>query len=320
MTTPTLNFNGKRVVFAASTGGHLTQLHRLAPAMRAADDSPWVTFDSEQSRSLLAHNHVEHLPYIRPRDHKGVLSSFVSFVRIYRATRPEAVVSTGAGIALSAFAAARLMRIPTFYIESVSRTDGPSLTGRIISTLRLAKTFTQHASWATPRWHIYPSVLTEFESVSAPRAESTAELSLFVTLGTIRPYRFDSLVDTVLASGLAGAKTVWQLGVTSRDDLPGTVLDYMPANEFQQACAAADLVITHSGVGTVINLLESGVYPIVVPRRSSRGEHVDDHQQLIADLLHRRDIACVREVDQLDATSMLAALEKRIRTRTARTP
>jgi UDP-N-acetylglucosamine transferase subunit ALG13 len=55
-------------------------------------------------------------------------------------------------------------------------------------------------------------------------------------------------------------------------------------------------------------LLELGIHPIVVPRRKSRGEHVDDHQLQICRLVASLGIATVCEPEELtDATLRAAA-------------
>lgn len=49
----------ERLLAAASTGGHRSELHRLLPRMLAgAAAVDWVTFDTPQSRSLLAGERV----------------------------------------------------------------------------------------------------------------------------------------------------------------------------------------------------------------------------------------------------------------------
>ena len=40
----------------------------------------------------------------------------------------------------------------------------------------------------------------------------------------------------------------------------------------------ADVVVTHAGVGSILTCLRLGRTPLVVPRQSRFGEHVDDHQ------------------------------------------
>jgi len=48
---------------------------------------------------------------------------------------------------------------------------------------------------------------------------------------------------------------------------------------------AADVVVTHAGVATIVDAVRAGHRPIVVARRHHLGEHVDDHQlQIVAAL------------------------------------
>lgn len=286
----------KKYLFVASTGGHLAQLVHLSKQLAASPDSLWVTFDSEQSRSLLDKRRILFVPYIKSRDFFGVVSAAWRVGRLLRQERFDETISTGAALALSVMPLAKLRGMKTTYIESVSRVSGPSLSGKIIALLRLADLYTQHHSWASGRWKPHQSVLRSFRVVDKPR---TPNPKIFVTLGTIQRYRFDSLVDKLLDIGVADDRTVWQLGFTSRGDLPGKVHEQMSADEFITSARDADVVVTHSGVGTILQLLDLGIYPVVVPRDPSRDEHVDRHQFQIAELLMDRKIAMVREVDGL---------------------
>lgn len=299
----------QKYLFVASTGGHLAQLVRMSMVMNASDDSLWVTFDSPQSKSLLQGRRVRYVPYIASRDLMGVLRAAKSATEILRNEKFDRVLSTGAALALAVMPVAKVFGVPSRYIESVSRVQGPSVTGRIISALRLAETHTQHSNWATRRWIKHPSVLAQFspaEKESNPGSMQDSP-SVFVTLGTIRPYRFDSLVDALLATGLCNEKTTWQLGETHRNDLPGTVISQISAEEFNRLSRDSDVVVTHSGVGTILNLLEAGIHPVVVPRRKARKEHVDDHQLQIAELVDGLGIATVAEADVLSATHIINA-------------
>lgn len=294
-----------KVLLVASTGGHLTQLARIAKSWDIANDSLWVTFDTHQSRSVLDGERVLHVPYVAPRDFRAVVAARKEIDRKVRYESFDHVVSTGAGLALAAFTSRRLRRVSKTYIESVSRTNGPSLTGRIVSAFNLANMYTQHEQWANKKWTHTPGVLDEFKTVGKPTDNDRPKL--FVTLGTIKPYRFDAMIDAVLGSGLADERTVWQVGETVRKDLPGTVVDQMSANEFQACVAEADATITHAGVGTILQLLESGVCPVVLPRDPSRNEHVDGHQKLICDLLDAKGLGVVRETNSLSRADILRA-------------
>lgn len=288
-----------RALLAASTGGHLTELTRFAAGWNLAPDSLWVTFDTPQSQSLLKGRRTRFVPYIAPRGLRELIRVLPSIQKIVQDEEFDIAVSTGAALALAVLPIAAVHAIPTYYIESVSRVQGPSVSGRILSALPRIVTFTQHPGWSGNRWPVHPSVLEQFRPVPSGRPTPTKP-RLFVTLGTIRPYRFDSVVDAVLASGLANETTVWQLGETRRTDLPGTVYDHMSAADFRRAATAADIVVTHAGVGTIIGMLEWGIHPVVVPRSKRRGEHVDDHQSQIAELVSRTGVATVTEAPDLN--------------------
>ncbi|MFJ6268591.1 glycosyltransferase [Pseudarthrobacter oxydans] len=277
----------------------------MAKSWNISDDSLWVTFDSHQSRSVLAGKHVLSVPYVAPRDLRSVMSARRLIDQKVKNESFDHVVSTGAGLALAAFTSGQLRKVPKTYIESVSRTVGPSLTGKIVSILGLANLYTQHENWANRRWTHTPGVLEEFRTVQSPQLKD--QLRLFVTLGTIKPYRFDSLIDAVLGSGLADDNTVWQVGETIRKDLPGKVVAHMTASEFQENVTQADTTITHAGVGTILQLLESGVCPVVVPRDPNKNEHVDGHQRYICDLLKAKGLGIVRDPENLSREDILLA-------------
>lgn len=304
------------LLLVASTGGHLTQLSRLADYAGVSEHATWVTFDSPQSRSMLAGANTVWVDYVAPRDVQGVLRAKE---RLQRELDPHAfdgVVSTGAAVALSGFFWAREHGIPRAhrrYIESVSRTRGPSLTGRITKSLRLADTFSQHDAWASDAWPLTHSVLHGFEREALPaRRGEDAPLKILVTLGTIRPYRFDRLVDRVLAIAAPDDSIVWQLGATKREDgLPGEVHELMSADALLDAARTADVVITHSGVGTILQLLDEQISPVVVPRRPQHREHVDDHQSQIWQLLAEARIAHPVEVENLTRAELVNAASHR---------
>lgn len=305
-----------RHLLLASTGGHLAELERWSRVIGSDPDSLWVTCESLQGESLLEGRRVMFVPYVAPRD---AVRSATAFKRImtgidWKAEGFSSAVSTGAAMGVVGLAAARFHRIPSFYFESVSRVNGPSLSGRLAGLDPGITRFCQYEPWAKGSWNYRRSLFDTFTTVQKPLVEDPR---LFVTLGTIQPYRFDAVVDAVLSTGLADSRTVWQLGATTRDGLPGTSVSHLSASEFGQSCREADVVVTHAGVGTLMNLFEMGISPIVAPRRAIRHEHVDDHQSQIAGLLRSRSIGRVAEVEQIDRQTILAASGTAIRRREA---
>jgi UDP-N-acetylglucosamine transferase subunit ALG13 len=66
---------------------------------------------------------------------------------------------------------------------------------------------------------------------------------------------------------------------------------------------AADVVVTHAGVGSVLTAVRMGHTPIVVPRLERFDEHVDDHQvELTQTLEETGRVIAVWEMDDLAAT------------------
>ncbi len=290
------DLRGKKVLLVASTGGHLFQLTRLAPRLGLSPDSEWVTFDTPQSRSLLKGKVVHHVPYVAPRDWKNI-------VRAHHQTRNlrhdfDATLSTGAGLALAILPAMALRGRKTVFIESISRVQGPSMTGRMLSRLPHIGMYSQHPYDADP-WLQGPSVLSTYRAdPPAEGAETRLPQRIYVTLGTIKPYRFDRLVDLVKGYVTAhpGTEVRWQLGCSDRDDLPGEVHAEMSSEAFCDSIGWADLVVAHSGVGVAMNILDAGRMPVLLARDPAKGEHVDTHQQQIFHYLVERNLAADAEV------------------------
>ena len=98
----------------------------------------------------------------------------------------------------------------------------------------------------------------------------------------------------------------------------------MAPDEFARAARDADVVVTHAGVGTLLELLGMGIYPVLAVRRAHRGEHVDDHQIEIADLVNDLDIGVAVEGPAADwrrhrARRCRAAIVDGLRTEVAAT-
>ncbi len=95
-------------------------------------------------------------------------------------------------------------------------------------------------------------------------------------------------------------RVVIQFGRSRAPEL-ATGHEFLAPAEVRDTMAAADVVITHGGPGTISDAQRSGHRPIVFPRDPSRGEHVDDHQQRFASWCAERDLVdLAREVDDLE--------------------
>ncbi len=114
--------------------------------------------------------------------------------------------------------------------------------------------------------------------MSDPRgADQDPPRSIFVTVGTDH-HPFDRLIRWVDGSlNQVSADCFVQFGTSQSPSMcPGAA--YLSHEETRERIAGADAIVCHGGPGTIIDCLRSGTMPIVVPRRHSEGEHVDDHQ------------------------------------------
>lgn len=57
---------------------------------------------------------------------------------------------------------------------------------------------------------------------------------------------------------------------------------FLEMGEFEKRVIEAELLILHAGAGSVIHAIKAGKVPVIMPRRASLGEHVDDHQHEFA--------------------------------------
>jgi UDP-N-acetylglucosamine--N-acetylmuramyl-(pentapeptide) pyrophosphoryl-undecaprenol N-acetylglucosamine transferase len=294
----------------ASVGGHLKDLVQLAPRLPGgSDEELWVTFDTPQSRSLLADRQVVYVRDTPSRDARSIALNAFAASRLLRKHRVDCVVSTGAGVALSFIPLARMLGAECHYIECSARCDGPSVTGRLLERVPQVRLYTQHQCWTNGPWRYGGSVFEGF--IPAPPRRVRRKQRIVVTLGT-NPYGFRRLLERLVEIVPEDADVLWQTGSTDTWGLDIDARPSLPATELDRALSRADLVIAHSGCGSALCALESGIKPILVPRRSRFGEHVDDHQRELANALSARKLAFAREVEDLTEDELVAAMGSRV--------
>lgn len=120
---------------------------------------------------------------------------------------------------------------------------------------------------------------------------------IFVTVGT-HQQPFQRLLDGLAALG--DAELVVQHGPGRPPAGAARAVPYLPFDEMVECFREAEAVITHAGVGSVICARREGHVPLVVPRRHSLGEHVDEHQaELTRALAERGNVIAVWETAEL---------------------
>jgi UDP-N-acetylglucosamine transferase subunit ALG13 len=299
-------------LLVASTGGHLKQLHQLHRRLEGVDGPfRWATFDTPQSRSLLEGERVDFVPFVGGRDPANVARNFRHARRIL-GEGVGAIVSTGSSVALPYFVLGRARRIPCVYIESAARSDGPSLTGKLIGRVPGVARFAQYRTWASRRWAYGGSVFDAYEAEEATGGLSHRIRSVVVTLGSYRGFQFPRLIERLLQILPTEVEVLWQTGETDVGRFGIEGREAIPERELSEAMREADVVVAHAGVGAALAALEVGKCPVLVPRRFSKEEHIDDHQIQIATELASRGLALSVEADALELSALEGAAAAKI--------
>ena len=283
-------------LLVANDGGHIMQLHTLRPRLGVEDDVVWVTPRTPQTESLLAGEVVHWAEPSPPRDMAAVMRNAAHCRVLFEQHTVSLVVSTGAALALSVLPQARMRNIKTVYIESATRLDAPSLSGRMLAMVPGVRTFSQSTALDTRRWTYLGSPWDLYESApQEPRSIS----KMVVSLGTQEGHGFRRLLARLAPLVPAGTEVLWQTGSTNVEGLDIDARASVTSAEMATAIGEADVVVAHAGTGIALMALENGKFPVLVPRRAMHGEHVDDHQLTIALELSLRDLAVSRDADSL---------------------
>ena len=91
-----------------------------------------------------------------------------------------------------------------------------------------------------------------------------------------------------------------------------SIFDFCTKDRFDEYIRAHDLILSHAGVGAISSALKANKLPLVLPRKYSLAEHVNDHQ--IDFVSHFRDegifIEISDEQDLLDAVKLKKFLKE----------
>lgn len=88
---------------------------------------------------------------------------------------------------------------------------------------------------------------------------------------------------------------------------------FMDMQAFERQVAEADMLILHAGAGSLIHAIQAGKIPVVMPRRASHGEHVDDHQVEFARVLEKAGkVVVANDASTLEQAIVLALERQRL--------
>ena len=70
--------------------------------------------------------------------------------------------------------------------------------------------------------------------------------------------------------------------IKNKEEKDITVFNMLKPEEMKKYIINSSIVITHAGVGTIMECIENNKDIIVLPRKEENGEHVNNHQEEIA--------------------------------------
>lgn len=92
----------------------------------------WVTFDKEDTRSILENENVRTCCYPTNRSVKAMFLNTLLAWKVLQKEKPDIVISSGAAVAVPFFYIGKVFGIKTMYIEVFDRINRPTLTGRLV--------------------------------------------------------------------------------------------------------------------------------------------------------------------------------------------
>lgn len=123
---------------------------------------------------------------------------------------------------------------------------------------------------------------------------------IFVTIGMM--YGFNRLIKKMdEIAGTIGEEVIIQIGESSYLPKNTKYFKYARKEDINKYYEDARIIVSHSGVGSIISGLEYGKSIIVVPRLKIYGEAVDDHQVEIAKELEKKGkINVANNIEELE--------------------
>lgn len=128
---------------------------------------------------------------------------------------------------------------------------------------------------------------------------------IFVTVGT-HEQPFDRLIqkiDELKRDGILNEEVIIQTGYSTYEPKYCQWSKLLPYEQMVENVAKARIVVTHGGPASFIMPLQLGKIPVVVPRQSQYGEHVNDHQLEFARAMQQRqgNILVAERMEELEA-------------------
>ena len=121
----------RKMALVCSSGGHFLQLYSLKDFWGECDHF-WITFRNEDTSYLLEKERVYFAFSPTNRNVMNFFRNLFLACKLLLKEKPAFLVTTGAGVSAPFIYMAHLLRIRTVYIESLTRANDLSLTGKLV--------------------------------------------------------------------------------------------------------------------------------------------------------------------------------------------
>jgi beta-1,4-N-acetylglucosaminyltransferase len=123
-----------KILLVCTSGGHFSTMQSLKKFW-SSHNRVWVTDRQSDTEVLKADEKVYWLPYQAPRNIFAFLKGLYPAFQIILREKPDIVLSTGASISVNFGLISKLLGCRFIYVESVSRSEDLSLSGKIVYLL-----------------------------------------------------------------------------------------------------------------------------------------------------------------------------------------
>lgn len=121
----------KKIIIAASAGGHLTEALIIFEDIikKAPDNICFLTDDSPRTQALKYKKVLFPVFEFNPLDY---LKNIIKIGLVYKKFKPDFILTTGAQIGMVAIWVAKVFKIKTIFIETITRKNRPTLSARAV--------------------------------------------------------------------------------------------------------------------------------------------------------------------------------------------
>lgn len=288
-----------KICLICSPGGHLIESLKLVDAFKP-NELFLITYKENFDFSAIPGNTylIKNL-LVKRVDSSKIVKSIYLFTSMLFLTfkeflillkeKPDVIVSTGSEIAIPAFYIAKILRKKTIFVESLTRISELSGTGKLVYPI--TDVFLVQWEDLTKKYKksIYKGNILSSIKDHSNRSKGNF---IFVTVGTASFERLVTTIDSI--SDQINEKILVQIGRTEYEPKNVNFFRFTKnLQEFNELNENAKIVISHAGIGNVMNALEKNKPLIILPRRKKYKEVIDDHQVKMAKYLEKSPLVKV---------------------------